>query len=103
MSKTNYTKFSVKKPEVKPVEEPVVETFPEVSESTEEPLYGKVHGCAKLNVRKAPDAEADVLCVIDSEAEVVIVKSESTEEFYKVFTAAGVEGFCMKKFVTLVP
>lgn len=27
----------------------------------------------------------------------VIYENESTEEFYKVYTASGIEGFCMKK------
>jgi hypothetical protein len=26
---------------------------------------------------------------------------KSPEEFYKVFTVAGIEGFCMKNFITI--
>jgi hypothetical protein len=40
--------------------------------------------------------------VIEQGAEVAINKEESTAEFYKVCTASGVEGFCMKKFITVV-
>lgn len=101
----DYTKFSAKKSEeiapAKKVEEKVAPVEEVVA--PEEPLYGEVTDCARLNVRSAPDAEAEVLCVIEAGSEVVIVGSESTDEFYKVFTAAGVEGFCMKTFVTLVP
>jgi hypothetical protein len=33
----------------------------------------------------------------------MIDEKESTEEFYKVCTAAGIEGFCMKKFIAIQP
>lgn len=100
----DYTKFSNKKSEIT-LEKKIEETTAPVEEvvTPEEPLYGVVSDCARLNVREDPNAEAEVLCVIEEGSEVVIVGSESTEEFYKVFTAAGVEGFCMKMFVTLVP
>lgn len=104
----DYTKFSAKKTEKITPEKKIEDKVAPVEEVAtpeppEEPLYGEVSGCARLNVRKEPDAEAEVLCVIEEGSEVVIVGSESTNEFYKVFTAAGVEGFCMKMFITLVP
>lgn len=109
MRNKDYTKFSAKTPKLDP--NPTIEEIashiefedPVTTEPPEEPLYGTVTDCAKLNVRKEPNSEADVLCTIDAKSEVVIVRSESTEEFHKVITAAGVEGFCMKKFITLVP
>ena len=75
-------------------EEPVVETpIPEV--------VGVVTGCSRLNVRAKPDTDASVVCVIPKSSEVTIDESESTEDFYKVCTAAGAEGFCMKEFIEL--
>jgi hypothetical protein len=50
---------------------------------------------------KKPTVEAPVVCEIVCQTELMIDENESTEEFYKVFTAAGIEGFCMKKFITI--
>lgn len=120
----NYTSYSAPKPveEVKvetEVVEEVVETVetPEAVEPQEstpvvepqkpepkpepKPLTGIVSGCTKLNVREKPNAEAEVVCVITEGSEVVINRIKSTMDFYSVCTAAGLEGFCMKKFITV--
>lgn len=70
----------------------------EVPETTN----GVVTGCAKLNVRKEPSKEAEVLCVINELSAVVVTVEESTEDFYKVCTPSGIEGYCMKKFINIV-
>ena len=64
-----------------------------------EPIIGHVVRCAKLNVRKVPDADAEVLGTILAGAEVMIDESESTDDFYNVCTASGFEGFCMRQFI----
>lgn len=64
-----------------------------------EPIIGRVVRCAKLNVRKDPDADAEILGTIPAGAEVMIDESESTDDFYNVCAASGFEGFCMKQFV----
>ena len=123
----NYTKYYNKpqgtpttEPEVKaPVEEPVVEettvtpdetVTPQVDpESTVEPvaddkadtILGVVTECAKLNVRKEPLADAEVLTTIPLAAEVQVDISESTNGFYKVCTGAGVEGYCVEKYINI--
>lgn len=60
---------------------------------------GVVTGCGKLNVRKGPSSAALIVCEIERQTEVMIDESESTEDFYKVCLASGVDGFCMKKFI----
>ncbi len=77
---------------IEPIEvvEPVVEPSPKI---------GRVFGCTSLNVRKAPKTNAVVICTINCHAEVEIDELESTDDFYKVFTASGVVGYCMKKFI----
>ena len=65
-------------------------------------LTGIVFNCPKLNVREEPSTAADIVCVIDNLATVLIDEEESTEDFYKVCTENGAEGFCMKKFIKLV-
>ena len=62
---------------------------------------GRVVDCPKLNVRKAPNVHAEVVCVIARDTEVEIDESESTEYFYKIYLANGFEGFCMKQFIEI--
>lgn len=107
----NYTDYSkpkqeapVVEPEVKveePVTEEVVEETVVTPETPAEPVYGVVSECAKLRVRKEPSTDADVICELPLATEVLVDESNSTEEFYKVVTGAGVEGYCMKKFIEL--
>ena len=96
MSNMDYTKFGKSKKNeavVKPVE---------VQNGVEEkvdPVIGIVVDCSKLNVRRNPNQNSEVVCEIDAGSEVTICEEESTIEFYKVYTAAGAEGFCMKKYI----
>jgi len=69
----------------------------------QEVKIGIVANCKKLNVREKPTVEAPVVCEIVCQTEVMIDEKESTEEFYKICTAAGIEGFCMKKFIAIRP
>lgn len=64
---------------------------------------GVVSGCDKLNVRSADNKEASVLCILDKDSivSVDISNSNPANMFYKVITPAGVEGYCMKKFITI--
>lgn len=75
-----------------PAIEPAIETAPA-------PKIGRVFGCTSLNVRKAPKTNAVVICTINCHAEVEIDELESTDDFYKICTASGIEGYCMKKFI----
>jgi hypothetical protein len=73
----------------------------ETHDESEEIKIGLVSNCKKLNIREKPTVESPVICEVDYQAELMIDENESTEEFYKVFTVAGIEGFCMKKFITI--
>lgn len=73
----------------------------ENEKTNEEVKIGVVSNCKKLNVREEPSLDANIVCEINSKTELMIDESESTDEFYKVFTASGLEGFCMKKFITV--
>lgn len=74
---------------------------PENEKTNEEVKIGVVANCNKLNVREEPSLDSAIVCEINSKTELMIDESESTDEFYKVFTASGLDGFCMKKFVTI--
>ena len=109
MAKKDYTKYVKNQPKVDEIGEPIVEdVVEEVAETAEvevvKPVVsGVVANCSKLNVRVAPNTDADVVCVIDVSANVVINEAESIADFYKVCTATGAEGFCMKKFIKILP
>ena len=114
MSKKNYTNYAKKQnapvqPKaveevVEVVEEVVLEDIPVVEEVVEEvkaPVVGVVVDCKKLNVRKAPNPIAAVVCEIMENTEVKIDEANSTVEFFKVTLASGMEGFCMKKYISV--
>jgi hypothetical protein len=76
------------------------------SESYDEPVeikIGLVADCKKLNIRERPSVDAPIVCEVVYQTELMIDENESIEEFYKVCTAAGIEGFCMKKFIAVQP
>lgn len=73
-----------------------------VNPVAEEIVNGFVSGCKKLNVRAKASKDSDVLCVINEKAEVLVHRTETeATDFYKVRTASGIEGYCMKKFITI--
>lgn len=63
-------------------------------------FIGIVAGCNKLNVRSKPSIDADVVTVLEVNSEIVVDTARSTTDWLKITTTAGVEGFCMRKFVT---
>jgi SH3-like domain-containing protein len=119
LSKHNYSQYSDKKktnntqsksnkavtstipksssPEVKIEVELVQETVNTVT--LPKTVSGVVVNCAKLNVREEPSADADVVCVLDVMSEIKIDAAKSDNEWFKICTASGIEGYCMRKFV----
>ena len=77
-----------------------VDTIPEPVAT--EPTVGIVVDCSRLNVRAKPRVDANVICVIERNSKVVIDEKDSTKNFYKICTAVGVEGYCMKQFVNIL-
>lgn len=127
MAKHNYSQYSnnnkkTEKPKlvpadlvedvvVDPVDEPVVtpsETVvPEVKMVTEtvetvtlpKTVTGEVANCYKLNIRVAPVANARIEAIVDAGAKLTINVNESADDWFKITTESGVNGYCMKKFV----
>ena len=77
-----------------PEPEPVVE--PEIRK------FGKINNCKKLNVRKLPSRDAEIVSELVEGSEVMIDEKESTALFYKICTEHGIEGFCMKQFIKVL-
>ena len=109
--------------EVKETVEQVEETINEIEETTEEvneevtepeiivpniennvennEVIGKISGFEKLYVRKEASKDSEPAGIITSETVLIIDEENSTEDFYKVTTNEGLEGYCVKKFVKI--
>ena len=106
MSKRDYTKYSKEFKPITPkveVVEPVAEPVEQVEVEPVPPVTGVVTNCLKLNVRSEPKPTAEALCIVERGSELIVYKDESTEAYYKVCTAAGVEGYCVKFYVKVKP
>ena len=122
---TQYSKFSGEEPETEVEEETVEEeqpiegqiVIPEVESepvfvspmSEVEPVvepeirkFGKINNCKKLNVRKLPSRDSEIISELVEGSEVMIDDNESTALFYKICTEHGIEGYCMKQFIKVL-
>lgn len=54
----------------------------------------------RLNIREKPDIGSSILCVAEANSELMI-EEDVSKEWFKVCTASGVEGYCMKKFIDI--
>lgn len=113
MSK-NYTKYSkpevlnVPTPDAENIETPDTEEVVETEQLTAdveeqepapaEPKTGVVTA-NKLNIRKLPGLNAEVATTVTKGTELMIDPTFETVEWLKVYTNAGLEGYCMKKFI----
>ena len=99
-------KREIKTQNVENIEETKVEQVaPVVEEKKEEKSsvsIGIVVDCAKLNIRKAPKKESEIVAIVDAGAELkVIDEDKHAGDWYKVITDNKVSGFCMKKYVKI--
>ena len=62
---------------------------------------GIVTNCSRLNIRKEPNVDSDIVCSVSNNTEVIIDEESSNDGFYKITTSAGIEGFCMKKYIVI--
>lgn len=67
---------------------------------TEEMPIG-VANCLRLHIYSEPDTSSEIVCKVRYLTELSIDLDNSTEDFYKVCTAIGAEGFCEKNLVTV--
>ncbi len=103
MSRKNYSKFSNNKQNVvvdKPSFDAQQLVEPEnIIDNNEITVKGYVANCEKLNVRKEPNTDSEIVCIIDKDSEVVLESIAVINGFYKINTAYGVEGYCMKEYI----
>lgn len=73
----------------------------ELCEDAARNVIGVVTDCLKLNIREKPSMDSKVVTVVTCLDELEIDMGDSNDDWYAVCTAAGIEGFCMKKFVAV--
>ena len=99
----NYKNYWDKETE-EPAENTAVEN--ETVEAVEEAVpatVGVVYKCEKLNLRKKPTKDSDILTVVtaDTELEIIDIDKSSGKDWYKVQTEDGLIGFCMKNYIII--
>lgn len=89
--------------ETEVIEQDTIDSIVEETTNVTQSATGVVSGCEMLNVRKENNKNAEIIFIInkDSEVQVDLSEDKESDEFYKVVTPSGVEGYCMKKFITL--
>lgn len=92
------------------------ETTEEVTEEVTEPevivpniedgvenneVIGKISGFEKLYVRKEANKDSEPVGIVTTKDDLSIDIAHSTDDFYKVITSNGLEGYCVKEFVKI--
>lgn len=79
----------------------VTEEVPDANEAYTDKISGYVN-CTRLNVRKDPSVSVgNVIGKLNEDDEVSIDLSNSYDIWYKISTASGIEGYCLKEFINL--
>lgn len=99
----------VKRKELDPIDEvameqPVIEeVVSEVTEElkTDEFLNGIVHNCVKLNVRRNPSIDSEVIAVINEQDQIKVKDVDTLSDWYFIQLPNGEEGFSMKKYIAV--
>lgn len=106
MGNMNYSKMSTqpKQEEIASqaaakVEEEIASTPDEVEVPTT--VTGRIINCGKLNIRYSADAQSKVLCTVDVGSELTVHSETLPDEWFKVTTKSGVEGYCMSKYIAI--
>lgn len=62
-------------------------------------VIGKIDGYDKLYVRKEANIDSEPVGIVTKDDDLSIDIIHSTDDFYKVYTSNGLEGYCVKNFV----
>lgn len=64
-------------------------------------VIGKISGFEKLYVRKEASKDSEPVGIVTDKDDLSIDITHSTDDFYKVITSNGLEGYCVKEFVKI--
>ena len=98
-----------KRKELDPIDEVAMEqqVIEEVSSEVREEqktdtfLDGIVHNCVKLNVRKNPSIDSDVIAVLNEQDQIKVKDVDTISDWYFIQLPNGEEGFSMKKYIAV--
>lgn len=80
----------------------IIEDETTIEEQKEEvECKGLVTGCSKLFVRTEPTKDCNPAGVINENDEVIIDMENSTNDYYKIVTTEGLEGYCLKTYIKM--
>lgn len=71
------------------------------TETDSDLVIGVVTNCLRLNVREKPTTSSPVISAVEALSELMVDVGKSDEEWYSVCTEAGIEGYCMRNFITI--
>lgn len=57
--------------------------------------------CLRLHIHSEPNLNSEVVCKVRYLTEVEVDLENSTNDFYKIYTAIGAEGYCEKYLITI--
>lgn len=77
------------------------EVITEVVDDEESILIGIVSNCKKLNIRKSPNKKSEIITEVEVGTELMVDVESSNTNWYSVCTSIGIEGFCMKEYITI--
>lgn len=64
-------------------------------------IIGKINGFKSLYVRKEASKDSEPVGIVTDKDDISIDITHSTDDFYKVITSNGLEGYCVKEFVKI--
>lgn len=64
-------------------------------------MKGVVDTFSEAVIRDKPSVFGDMVCVLKNGTVVEIDEKESTKDFYSISTPFGVEGYCLKMYLTI--
>ena len=64
-------------------------------------VIGKISGFEKLYVRKEASKDSEPVGIVTDKDDLSIDVAHSTDDFYKVITSNGLEGYCIKQFINI--
>lgn len=89
----NYTNYSKRnKPSA---ENATINNTPTV----DTPIYGTVKDCLMLNIRRKPEIDSEIKTVVNAGSKLLIDDKTEFDDWFKVTTETGIEGFCMKDYI----
>ena len=102
--------------EVEELTNEIEETIEEVTDEVIEPevivpsvennvenneVIGKISGFEKLYASKEASKDSEPVGIVTDKDDLSIDVAHSTDDFYKVITSNGLEGYCVKQFINI--